>query len=346
LILNTLNQEFKNIHVFVGSPGDLLIMAGNRAVTREDLLRADNIISNNDQLKKSLQEIKIESIDGILLREIINSSYISEHFTNYGMQTMDFPKLHYLAGMQFFLDFRMDLESILNSFSAPYFKEYLLSMKYDAEDRFPLDKAQLQRFNDSLKNIKPISDTIKLRAFLQHPEDFPLTDREIDGLGVDLVSLIMSSKSNGQLWERAGLGKATYRQKAETLLWKEKRTRNWLAPYQIEGLKVLLEEGMLNGKDVYEKNWSALQLVLLLFKEKQSVEQLQRVLSRTIKDDKGGIIIATDDKGLEAAALESLAKSSRSERRGAGQIPSSAATSKDLSLREQEPDSAIKGARR
>ncbi len=309
MILNTMNREFENIHVFVGIAGDLLIMAGDRPVTRDDLLRADHLLSQNAQLKKSLEEIKIESIDGILLREIINSPYITNYFSDFGTQTMDFPRLHYLAGRQFFLDSRTDLADIMNSSTAPYAAEYLLSRKYGAEEGFSIDKKQQQRFKNSLTNIRPIADALTNRALLQRPEDFPLVDRDKEALNADLVALIMNPKPDSRLLERAGLAKGGYRKKIETLLREEKRTRNWLVPYRIEGLKVLLEEGILNGKDDYEKNWSALQLALLLFKENRSMGQLQGVLSRTIKDEKGGIIIKSDDRWLETAALEALAKS-------------------------------------
>jgi len=74
------------------------------------------------------------------------------------------------------------------------------------------------------------------------------------------------------------------------------RHRNWIVPYPIDGLKALLEEGIIHGADAYEKNWCVLQMVFFLSYERASQAQIKAFLDRLQRDMYGNLILRKEDK--------------------------------------------------
>ncbi|MBL7181322.1 MAG: hypothetical protein ISS65_14120, partial [Desulfobacterales bacterium] len=60
----------------------------------------------------------------------------------------------------------------------------------------------------------------------------------------------------------------------------------------------LLQKGMVQGQDAYEKNWCALQLAVLLKKERFDRSIINEILEKTIKGSDGKIILKEEDKYL------------------------------------------------
>ncbi|MBW2490267.1 MAG: hypothetical protein JRE65_03860, partial [Deltaproteobacteria bacterium] len=89
MILNTVHQGFKHVHVFLGG-SDLLIMASNQPISCANLTQADVILTNNIKVKQSLQEINVSSLASILIKERWTSSYIADYFSDADIQSLDF----------------------------------------------------------------------------------------------------------------------------------------------------------------------------------------------------------------------------------------------------------------
>ena len=124
MILNTVQQEFKHSHVFLGG-SDLLILASNQPISCSNLTTAEVTLKTNLKVKQSLQEINVSSLASILIKERWTSSYIADYFSDADIQSLDFPKLHYLAGKDFFIGENLPLEYFLNSETTAYIDEYL-----------------------------------------------------------------------------------------------------------------------------------------------------------------------------------------------------------------------------
>jgi hypothetical protein len=144
----------------------------------------------------------------------------------------------------------------------------------------------------------PQAPAIKLKAYLSDPKNFSLTAPEKQRFMVDLIPLITGNSKSEEDWTRVGFMGASYRNKAEVLLSHIQQHRNWIVPYPIDGLKALLEEGILKGVDVYEKNWCVLNLVLLLTHERADRNQIKAVLARLQKDPAGRVVLKKEDEGL------------------------------------------------
>jgi hypothetical protein len=71
-----------------------------------------------------------------------------------------------------------------------------------------------------------------------------------------------------------------------------------MVPYPLDGILALLEKGITQGQDAYEKNWCALQLATLLKKERVRRNVINAILENTIKDNDGKIILKQEDKYL------------------------------------------------
>jgi spermidine synthase len=124
MVLNTVQQEFKYAHIFLGG-SDLLILASNQPISCGHLLAAEATLQTNDRVKQSLQEINVSSLASLLIKERWTTSFISDHYSDSGVQTLDFPKLHYLAGKDFFFGKNLPLKHFLTSETTPYIDEYL-----------------------------------------------------------------------------------------------------------------------------------------------------------------------------------------------------------------------------
>jgi spermidine synthase len=303
MIANTVMQAFQRCHVFMASPTDLLIIATDKEFTHQDIERAENMLEENPAVRSSLATIHLSSLDTILLRELWPTSYIRTFFSDFGIQTMDHPRLHYMAGKMFFLGFRMDKNILLNPASVPYISDYLLVKKYPAWAEMKLDSELLNSFLKSTENLISgdqflMAPSVKLKAYLTYPDRFLLTNQDKEFFMVDLISIITGKTHGEGAWRKIGLQGASYRRKAEVMLSHINQHRDWIIPYSIDGLKAFLKEGMIKGVDVYEKNWCALQIAFLVTYEGADTERIKTVLDNLERDKNGQVFLRKADEGI------------------------------------------------
>jgi spermidine synthase len=303
MIVNTVMQEFRQCHVFMANPGDLLIVATDKEFTRNDLQRAENMLRANEAVRASLDTIHLASLDTILLRELWSPFYMKHFFSDFGIQTMDYPRLHYLAGKMFFMGVKMEGDVLLGPGPIPYLSEYLLVKRHPEWTDFAFDSESFKSFLESTKDLLsgndlPMAPAVRLKAYLYNSTRFSLTEQEKQSFGVDLIPLITGKAKGEEAWVKAGLKGASYRRKAERMLSHIDLHRNWVVPYPIDGLRILLEEGIVKGSDVYEKNWCALRLALILTCERADRRQINMVLANVKRDEQGQILLKKGDEGL------------------------------------------------
>jgi hypothetical protein len=216
---------------------------------------------------------------------------------------MDHPRLHYMAGKMFFMGGTLPQGVILGPNPIPHLPDYLMTKRHPEWTNFRLE---LKLFKDLLQSTKqvptgfdlPQASAIKLKAYLYDPKKFPLTAPEKQRFMVDLIPLVTGESKGEEAWKGVGLNGASYRSKAGVLLSHIQQHRNWIVPYPIDGVKALLEEGILKEVDISEKNWCALNLVLLLTHERADRSQIKTVLARLERDPDGRIVLKKEDEGL------------------------------------------------
>jgi hypothetical protein len=307
MIVNTVMQEFKRCHVFLANQGDLLIVATDRVFTKDDLERAEDFLRNNEAARASLDMIHLSSLDTILLRELWSPSYIRSFFSDFGTQTMDHPRLHYLAGKTFFMGISIPGDVLLGPGTIPFISDYLLVRRHPNWADFAFDSETFKSFVESARDVVSghdfsIAPALRLKAYLSDSNRFPLTEQEKQLLMVDLIPLITGKARDEDAWTKVGLKGASYRRKAEAMLSHLGRYRNWIVPYPIDGLKTLLQEGIIHGTNAQEKNWFALQSVSVLMYQRAEMDQIKRVLDNLQRDKDGRVLLEKGDEGL----LESI----------------------------------------
>ncbi|MBT3387946.1 MAG: hypothetical protein HN417_08435 [Desulfobacula sp.] len=303
MILNTINQEFQYPRVFLTNSGDLLVMASKHDVSLEQIKRAQETLEENEPVKESLKTISMASVDSILLREIWPPSYINENFHNYSIQTMDNPRLHYLAGKDFFMMSSVGMNYLFDSRTAPYFNDYLLRKKYGSWNNLAFLNNTFDQAFDLKKDVISNHDlllkrALKLKNYLGDSDIPALTENEKKEFGTDLIPFITDYPANEKDWKKVNLQGASFREKALLLFMQASKSRNWLTPYPVKGLVHLLQKGIIGGKDTYEKNWCVLSLAFLLLNERADKQLIMDVLDHAARDSKGNIIVADTDEGL------------------------------------------------
>jgi spermidine synthase len=303
MILNTVMQEFLHCHVFMANSGDLLIVATDQEFTKEALERAETLLKTNQAVRTSLDTIHLSTLDSILLRELWSTSYIRDFFPDSGIQTMDHPRLHYLAGKMFFMGVRIDGNTLLGAGSVPYISEYLMVRKHPEWKDLEIDAETFGLFLNSTRDVVfgtdiPIGPPFRLKAYLYDSKKFPLSEREKEFFLVDLIPLLAGKVRGKEAWTKTGLNGASYRRKGEAMLSHLRRHRNWIVPYPIDGLKSFLEEGIVKAADSYEKNWFAVQTALLLMYERADTNQIKTVHDRLERDKDGRVLLEKRDEGL------------------------------------------------
>jgi hypothetical protein len=216
---------------------------------------------------------------------------------------MDNPRLHYMAGKSFFIGENISTEYLLSSESVPYRHEYLIGQKYLNWEDLSFSKETFEPLLFSTKDkvsgiLLPIYHALELKAYLNNPDLFPLSEEQKKTFRVDLISFITNSAQEDKDWSMIGLEGASFREKAQILLEHIQTFRNWIVPYPVDGLQVLLQEGMAKGNDEYEKNWCALQLALLFLQEKRDKDGIQAIFDQLIQEDDGTILLREQDKSL------------------------------------------------
>jgi len=307
MILHTAAQVFPHTRAFVGSAGDVLILSTGSSLGREDIERAEQTFAAAGAVRHSLAGINIGSIDDILLRELYPRSYITDRFARSALQTMDNPRLHYIAGEAMFMDHSIPDSFLWSETAAAYVPEFLMAMKYPGwAGGLPFSEAKLHSLAASAGSTGEVKGAgtgvilpaLKLKAYLSDPVLFPLAPPEKAALRADAIPFIARDCPDEQAWAALGLKGAAYRTKGEALISHTHLFRNWIVPYPLDGLQALLQRGMAGGKDAYEKNWCALQLALLLAEKQQDAAAVIKVLRQAVKAENGGIILKQEDRAL------------------------------------------------
>jgi hypothetical protein len=113
-----------------------------------------------------------------------------------------------------------------------------------------------------------------------------------------VLQFVVTANQKNLDWGRIGLKDATFRQKAWVLLDHVLKTRNWINPYPVAGLETLLQQGISESKDPYERTWCALQLSLLLSREKADKRLIKNVLDKVMTQNGGEMPVADEDRYL------------------------------------------------
>lgn len=310
LVFNTMAQEFPHIRVFFGNLQDLLILASASPLDETNVAQAEKVLAANKGIADSFLELNIRRLDSLLLREILVAADIRKRYDGYGLQTRDYPTLHYLAGKLFFLESFVPFETLFNADTAFYRKDYLLTQKYQALGRDPLPRETVNAVlkEDSPSLPAPIIKSLKLRSWASDASSPALSPQEKLDLRCDLTALVMRYSGNADLLRQAGLGAGQYRSNISTLAAHVARTRNWISFYPLDGLTRLIEEGIEKGRDPQEKNWCRLQKASLLLKSREAPPRIRELLEGLLKDDSGKILLLDEDEALLKSILASLKK--------------------------------------
>ncbi|MCP3871769.1 MAG: hypothetical protein GY699_01230 [Desulfobacteraceae bacterium] len=301
-IMNSVLQEFTQLRVFQARPGDMLILAANRPFTQADLLRADSLLTTNRKVHSSLAEINLASVDSILLREVWTPTHVRDHFSSFPIQTFDYPFLHYLAGRDFFKDSRTPKN--YNQITAKYADEYLMASLHENWRDFDFSQSHADRLllasmekSFHLKNEQPTvtSVSLKLKGFLAYPERFPLSTEDQIFYDTKLMASIMTDNKGR---ERILSPEESYRELGQKMANHIQRFRNWLVPYPVAGFIALLEEGVEQGKDVYEKNWCALMLAEFILQRPGNDKMIRALQKKIVRDETGTVLLFDRDRPL------------------------------------------------
>ncbi len=303
MVLNTVRQHFPGARTFIGNRGDLLILASQKPIPAERLRSTAKIFAENIQVSASLAEVRITSIEALLLREVWPPAYIADHFSDFGIQTMDNPRLHYMAGRALFMGKRIPPELLLNSETLAYQHEYLMNLWQPNWNAFAMPDEVLDSLLLSMQNIITgdtffMVDSLKLYAYLNHPERFPLSAEEQRRFRIPLLHLIHAPNPEAGALQAAGLANASYRQKVELMLAHAAKFRDRIVPYRLDGLLALLKEGMNSEHDTMEQNWCGLQLARLMLTESQERAEAAAILAQLTQGANGKILLRDKDQPL------------------------------------------------
>ncbi len=305
MVLNTISNEFKNVQVFLGEDKDLLILASNREFTAAGLAAADETIRENKRLRASLKEIEIESIEALLMRQLLTDSYIRDHFSGSGIQSADFPRLHYRAGKAFFLNSHVPQEDFFNSGLAPYAGEYLLSLRHPGWGDLGKDRDRRGIYELTLRELPLFARALSLRAHLADPRGYPLSEQG----SRDRLDPVLQIAGIGSARPEEGSRRqeAASREAIEGLINQMRASRNWIIPYPVTGLESLLRGGMKGARTAEERNWHGLKLVSLLIGEGRELKPVKEIFARLERDGEGRLLLKAGDRDLGDNAARLLA---------------------------------------
>jgi spermidine synthase len=305
MIVRTISEKFPFVRVFVANPGDLLFVASHHDLSAADLDRAEKLWQSNPAMSDSLASVGIASLNELLLREVWSPEYIRENFQHYEVQSMDHPKLHYLAGKHFFFGNHVKLHSLLNAKTAAYWPSYALARRYahwpsHCFEETVLDKAIAGLKHDSLlEALNPLAEAAALKA-VANPEcsaGLSFTGTYNDATRA-LARLIAGTTTDEEDWNLAGIAEESPRLRAAELIGVVLRNRNWIAAYPVDGLVAYLEEGAQGGATPEERNWYLLQKARIITSDGAPIKEVHDLLARTDRDNEGRIRIETKDAQL------------------------------------------------
>ena len=259
MIAATVSSAFPHCRAFSSQMNDLLILASNEPIGPAELRRAEARLAANGQVRASLAPLQLDRLPQILAREVLSPSLI-QRFAGGVQQTMDHPRLHYIAGRSFFLNERVPRELLLGPATAGFRTEYLLVM---LRPNGPADAAELDAWADSAvdrtkgeRALLPAALSLRLAANLKDPQRFPLALPDQGRLRPDLCRLAMLPGADEAAWRSAGLGDAGRIERARAVFGHVAAVRNWIAAFPLDGLSALLRQGAASP-DPGEREWSA-----------------------------------------------------------------------------------------
>lgn len=304
-IVRTISEKFPFVRVFVANPGDLLLVASHHDLSASDLDRAEALWQSNTAMRDSLASVGIGSLNELLLREVWSPEYIRENFRQYEVQSMDHPKLHYLAGKHFFFGNHVKLYSLLTAKTAAYWPSYALAKRFahwpsHCFEEPVLDKAIAGLKHDSLlEALNPLAEAAALKA-VANPEcsaGLSFTGTYNDATRA-LGRLIAGTSTDEEDWELAGIKEESPRQRAADLIGVVLRNRNWIATYPVDGLVAYLEHGVQDGAAPEERNWFLLQKARIITSDGAPIKEVRDLLARAERDSEGRIRLEAKDSAL------------------------------------------------
>ena len=101
----TLRSEFPHVTAFHGTPSDMLFVATPEPMTSETLTRANSVLKGSPLAADSLREIGIAAAEDLIGRREDPAwmEPVPESVAEVLVETLDQPKLHYIAGKAFFI---------------------------------------------------------------------------------------------------------------------------------------------------------------------------------------------------------------------------------------------------
>ncbi len=310
MTLNTLRQEFPESRVFIAG-ADLLILASKRPVSCQDLASAERTLASTSGVRASLADLRITSLAGILVRERWTPSFLADYVRGGGIQTLDFPRLHYLAGKDFFIGRDLSPSIFLDNRTTAYGNDYLFykqcaewQIASDSRDAFQtLVGATISVFTNA---PSPMTDALLLRAYLSDSQAYPLPPEKEKQYGIDVLPFIIDDTADEEEWAYINLRGAPMRVRAEVLLRHVKNFRNWMTPYPMDGLVALLRKGMAESPDPGDRNWFTLQLARLLKQERVDSQTIDEILQHLVRDKNGNLLISKEDFSLYLNLVEPM----------------------------------------
>jgi len=303
MVFSTVQKEFPESRLFWSNAADLIMVAPQKALTAADVRRAEEVLQRSDRARESLRKLNLDDLDSLLIREIWTPSYFKTMFSSYDRQTMDHPRLHYIAGRAFFNGFNMDPETLWTPLSIPFVPEYLIAMKYPDWKTHAFSREAFQTLLHSLQDrtdnsMPPMAPSVGLKAFLGNPQMYPMSSQQSQQLGLDVLQFVVNPNQAKLDWGVVGLQGANFRQKAQFLLNHVMKSRNWIVPYPLAGLEALLQQGMSESKDPYERTWCALELSLLHGQEKGDRRLIQGIMDKVVRENGGKLSVSEQDRPL------------------------------------------------
>ena len=299
IAVKTLSDSFRYCRGYVvGDEADLIFMCSDKDMSANNIVSAEKTIENNVNVSRSLKRTGIRVIEQLLVREIWSPAYILANFFDYPMQTLDNPILHYTAGRDFFMGRLAPIEFVFDQKTANFSEDFLLAKKYQNWKNFELHSDVTSFLIHGLgpgEYLKPVNRHLNLRAYFNNPSSPNLPVALANDPVLKIIPFITGSSQDQGAWMQVGLQFAPFRVKAEKLFEIVSRTRNWIVPYPIDGLKKFLMEGIRSSKNVYEKNWGVLQFCRLLLEEQADMKQVSAVFEMAVKGNYGEIMIRPED---------------------------------------------------
>lgn len=189
LVLSTYTSVFKHIRVFRVGDYDLAILGSEKEIADDSIAALERKLQI-PVIKDNLAQIKIKSVYDVLALEVLWSK---EFFENRGLHSLEFPKLAYAAGYDFFM---------LNSFDIP-------TLQDKPEMKAWTHRTAQKSLGHRLNQMRPSPETLKglVSAWcLQDKTDFapnwrsrPRTCRQ--GLAMAVQARLLENKNGFLPWE-------------------------------------------------------------------------------------------------------------------------------------------------